>query len=77
MHNHQIQKRRVGVKYYTGEHKALTDVSPVSQVVGYKACISNEEASKWASHAEGRNISQVPIIYIEITLSKFVSSLIN
>ena len=74
MHNHHT---RVGVKYYIGGHRALTDVSPASQAVRCRAPISNGEASGWASHAEGGNVSQAPVAYIEVALSRFVSSLIN
>ena len=64
MHNHHTQERRVGVKYYIGGHRALTDVSPASQAVRCRAPISNGEASGWASHAEGGNVSQAPVAYI-------------
>ena len=47
-------------KYYTGEHRALTDVSPASQDVRRTAPISNGEASGWASHAEGGSVTQAP-----------------
>ena len=60
MHNHHTQERRVGVKYYVGGHRALADVSPASQAVRCRAPISNGEASGWASHAEGGNVSQAP-----------------
>ena len=60
MHIHRPQKRRVWVKYYIGGHRALTDVLPASQAVRCRAPISNGEASGWASHAEGGNVSQAP-----------------
>ena len=53
--------RRVGgVKYYIGGHRALTNISPTSQDMNYRAPISNEETSGWASQAEGGNVSQAP-----------------
>ena len=58
MHIHRPQRRRVWVKYYIGRHRALTDVSPASQDVRCRAPISNGEASGWASHAEGGNVSR-------------------
>ena len=58
MHNHRTQERRVGVKYCIGGHRALTDISPASHAVRCRAPISNGEASGWASHAKGGNVSQ-------------------
>ena len=77
MHNHHIQERRVGVKFYIGGHRALIDVSPASQAVRCRAPISNGEASGWVLHAEGENVSQAPVAYIQVALSRFVSCLIN
>ena len=57
---HCPQKRRIWVKYYIGWHKVLADVLPASQDVKCRALISNGEASGWASHAEGGNVSQAP-----------------
>ena len=58
MHIHCTQKRIVGVKYWIGGHRALADISPASQAMRCRAPISNEEASGWASHVEGGNVSQ-------------------
>ena len=55
MHIHRTQERSVGVRYFNGGHRALTDVSPASQAMRCRAAISNGKASGWASHAEGGN----------------------
>ena len=44
-YNHHTKERRVGVKYYIGGHRAMTDVSPTSQAVRCKTPTSNGEAS--------------------------------
>ena len=59
MHIHRPQKKRVWIKYYIGGHIALVDVD-----VRCRAPISNEEASGWASHAEGGGVGQAPVAYI-------------
>ena len=63
MHIHRTQERIVGVRYWIGGHRALTDVSPASQAMRCRAPISNGEASGWASHVEGGNVSQAPVAY--------------
>ncbi len=69
MHTHRPQRKRVWVKYYVGGHRALTDVLPSSQDVRCRAPISNGEASLWASHVGGGNVSQAPVAYIHFSSS--------
>ena len=63
MHMYRIQKKRIGVIYWIGEHRALTDVLPTSQAMRCRAPISNGEATGWASHEEGGNVGQAPVAY--------------
>lgn len=46
MHNHHIQEKRVGVKYYINRQRALTNLLPTSQIVKCKALISNGKTSR-------------------------------
>ena len=63
MHIHRTQERRLGVRYYIGGLRALTDVSPASQAMRCRTPISNGEASGCASHPEGGNVGQAPVAY--------------
>ena len=41
----------------------MVGVSPASQAMNCRAPISSEEASGWASDAEGGNVGHAPIVY--------------
>lgn len=50
---------------------------PVSQDMRCRTTISIEEASRWASHAEGEKMSQSPAAYIEVALPRDQCSLVT
>ena len=77
MHIHCPQKRRIWVKYYIGGHRALADILPSFQDVRCRAPISNRKAGGWVSHAERGNVSQTPVAYIQVALSKYVHRMIT
>ena len=59
--SHTGEGNRRNDVYILGGHRALTDVSSAAHDMSCRTPVSNWElASRWASHAEGGNVSQAP-----------------